>query len=173
VHDCQVERIDHNGGMKSKGADRTTACSCVVLLLAGLLGCGKTTHLHDLQRNGWSVFDDFKAGAIDDSPEFRKSLHFAALLARLHDGFKCVVADIDFCKTESRAEAERVLRAEVPGVEIGWRYFSHDEQACEANIKHRNRASLDADLRKLRKYSSWYLIPEGADVLPVASERCS
>jgi hypothetical protein len=141
-----------------------------VLLLAGLPGYGKTMYLQELLRNGWSVFDDFKSGAIDNSPEFHKSRHFAALLARLRDGFRCVVADIDFCKTDSRAEAEQVLRAEVPRVEIGWIYFSHDERACEANIKHRNRDSLETDLRELRKYSRLYSIPKGADVRPVASE---
>jgi hypothetical protein len=85
-----------------------------VRLLAGLPGCGKTTYLNELRQNGWAAFDDFKAGATDDSPEYRKSRHFADLLAHLCAGLRCVVADIDFCKTESRAEAERVLLAEVP-----------------------------------------------------------
>lgn len=139
-----------------------------VLLLAGLPGCGKTTYLHKLQSDGWLVFDDFKAGSVADSPEFHKSRHFSALLESLRDGARCVVADIDFCRTESRAEAEHALRTEVPGVEIGWRYFSHDERACEANIKRRSRDSLEADLMALRRYSRLYSIPIGADVRPVA-----
>jgi len=137
--------------------------------LAGLPGCGKTTYTYELACSGWKVFDDFKAGAIDNSPEFHKSRHFTALLSCLRDGFRCGVADIDFCRTESRAEAERVLRVEVPGVAIAWRFFSHDERTCQANIKHRNRDSLEADLRELRKYSSMYSIPKGADVLPVVN----
>lgn len=138
-----------------------------VLLIAGLPGCGKTTYLDELQGNGWLVFDDFKAGAFDNSPAFRMSRHFAALLARLRNDVQCAVADIDFCKPESRAEAEHVLRSEVPGVEVGWCYFAHDEPACEANIMHRNRVSLETDLRELRKYSSLYSIPKGADIHPV------
>lgn len=140
-----------------------------VLLLAGLPGCGKTTHLRELQKNGWLVFDDFKANAVNDSPEFHKSRNFATLLARLRAGIRCAVADIDFCRNESRAEAENILRAEVPGVEISWCYFSHDERACEANIRHRKRDSLDADLRELRKYSKLYSIPKGVEVRSVVS----
>jgi hypothetical protein len=63
-------------------------------VLAGLPGCGKTTPLLELQRNGWLVFDDFKARAIDDSPEFHKSRHFAGLVAGLRDGFRCVVGTV-------------------------------------------------------------------------------
>lgn len=32
-----------------------------VLLLAGLPGCGKTTYVNDLRREGWCGFDDFKS----------------------------------------------------------------------------------------------------------------
>ncbi len=140
-----------------------------VLLVAGLPGCGKTTYLREMERDGWFVFDDFKARAVDDSPRFQNSRHFPALIARLREGIRCVVADIDFCKTNSRAEAERILGAEISGVEIGWLYFSHDERACEANIKHRNRDSLVDDLRALRTYSGVYSIPKGAEVRAVAS----
>jgi hypothetical protein len=142
-----------------------------VLMLVGLPGCGKTTHLDELRRDGWSIFDDFKAGAIDNSPAFHKSRHFEALLAGLRDGLRCVVADIDFCKIESRAEAEKVLRAAAPGVAIRWCFFAHDERACEENIKRRNRDSLEADLRELRKYSCVYSIPKGSDVRPVAGRN--
>lgn len=137
-----------------------------ILLVAGLPGCGKTTYLHRLQEDGWLTFDDFKAEAINDSSEFRMSRHFAVLLARLRDEVRCVVADIDFCKTESRAEAECVLRAEIPGVGIGWCYFSDEQRVCEANIIRRNRSSLQADLAKLREYSCYYRIPRGEDARP-------
>ena len=120
-----------------------------VILLAGLPGCGKTTYLCQLCRDGWLVLDDFKANAYNDSSKFRKSRKYRALLTGLHHGLRYVLADIDFCKTESRAEAERVLREEAPGVELGWRFFAKDPRACEANIRGRNRDSLEADLAKL------------------------
>jgi GTPase SAR1 family protein len=124
------------------------------LLVAGLPGCGKTTYLKQLCRNGWSVFDDFKAAAIDNSSAFRKSRRFA-------------VADIDFCWARSREEAENDLRTSLPGIEIEWCFFAHDEGTCEKNIRRRNRTSLKADLAALRTYSHAYSIPAGAAVRPV------
>lgn len=134
-----------------------------VLLVAGLPGCGKTTCLGELQRDGWLTFDDFKAGAIDNSRSFHKSRRFGALLVGLRDGHRCVVADIDFCNSESRNEAENVLRAAVPGLKIRWWFFANDERSCEENIRRRSRDSLAADLRELRKYSRIYSIPHGAE----------
>lgn len=139
-----------------------------ILMIAGLPGCGKTTYLDELRREGWSAFDDFKAGAIDDSSQFDKSRQFETLIAALREGRRCVVADIDFCKSESRAEAEKVLRVTVPRVEICWCFFARDERACEENIKRRNRDSLEAGIRELRRYSRVYSIPLGAHVRGVA-----
>jgi hypothetical protein len=138
-----------------------------VILLAGLPGGGKTTHLCQMCWDGWLVFDDFKAEARDESPEFRKSRKFRTLISALRDGLKCAVADIDFCKTESRAEAEKVLLAEVPSVKLGWRFFANDRSACEANIRSRNRPGLQDELDKLHEYSPLYNIPQGAEVLPI------
>lgn len=141
--------------------------SCVtpsVLLVAGFPGSGKTTYITEMGQGGWHVLDDFKANAFDNSPEFRKSRYCASLLACLRAGGKCVVADIDFCRTEARAEAEKVLREGVPDVAITWCYFSYDVQACETNIKHRNRPSLQEDLKKLYECAAHYRIPHGADV---------
>ncbi|HMB84628.1 MAG TPA: hypothetical protein VKI40_11330 [Terriglobales bacterium] len=138
-----------------------------VILLAGLPGCGKTTHLCQMCRDGWLVFDDFKADAIDNSSMFRKSRKFRALISALSDGVKCAVADIDFCDAESREKAESVLLAEIPRVKLGWRFFADDRSACEANIRSRNRPSLQADLKKLHEYYALYRIPQGAAVLPI------
>jgi len=113
------------------------------------------------------AFDDFKDNAFDNCSEFRKSRKFRALIRALRDGLRCVVADIDFCKEESRAEAVTVLLAEVPGVKLDWRFFKNDPSACEANIKSRNRPSLPDELKNLQRYSEFYDIPQGAVVLPV------
>ncbi len=146
--------------------DLTTAATGNVLLIAGLPGCGKTRYLSELCRDGWLVFDNFKAHAFDDCSAFRKSRNFPALILALRNGVKCVAGDIDFCRTESRAEAESVLRAEVPGVEIGWRYFANGKKACKANIISRNRPSLNEELKTLDDLSACYRIPWGADVRP-------
>lgn len=71
-----------------------------VLILVGLPGCGKTTYVEELRREGWADFDDFKSGAVDNSSEFRKSSRLRPLVASLHAGLRCVVADIDFCCTQ-------------------------------------------------------------------------
>ena len=144
----------------------TTAATVSVILIAGFPGGGKTTHLCDLCRDGWLVFDSFKSHAFDDCSAFRKSRNFPAVILALRNGVKCVVADVDFCKTESRAEADSVLRAEVPGIEINWLYFAHDKQACKANLTRRNRPSLNLELKTLHDLSAYYRIPWGADVRP-------
>lgn len=118
-------------------------------------------------RDGWLVFDDFKANAYDNSPAFQKSVNFRALLAALKDGLKCAVADIDFCKETSQKEAESVLRTEVPSVRIDWEFFANDPRACEANVRRRRRPALQADLGKLWEYSASYYIPKNARILPV------
>ena len=137
-----------------------------LLLVAGLPGSGKTTYLRELEGSGWLCFDDFKNAANDNSPQFRRSRHYATLIARLSEGVRCVVTDIDFCRTESRAEATEVLHAEFPNLEIGWLYFSHSVEDCSANITRRGRPSLQADLTELSRYSACYDIPAGGLVRP-------
>lgn len=90
-----------------------------------------------------------------------------ALINALRDGVKCAVADIDFCKTESREEAERVVLAEVPGATLGWHFFKNDPSACEVNIKSRNRDCLRKELGLLEQLSPSYRIPQDAAVFAV------
>jgi len=138
-----------------------------LLLLAGLPGCGKTTYVKELERDGWVAFDDFKACATNDSAKFAHSRHYEALLGALREGRRCVVADIDFCTSKGRGEAERALRSGASGVTFRWCFFANDPDACESNIRHRNRAALDRDLSKMREYAATYVIPDGAEVRSV------
>ena len=136
-----------------------------VILVAGLPGSGKTTLLSRMSRNGWSIFDDYKRGAPD--LVFRNSLVFQDLVGAVRDGHKCVVADIHFCKTEARVEAEGSLREEVPGITLGWRFFDNDPLACEANIRNRNRDCFQSELEYVQQLSPSYRIPQGAIVFPI------
>ena len=136
-----------------------------VLLVPGTPGCGKTTPLCQMCRDGWTVFDDFKANAFNHSSGFVVSRKFSALLAALRDDLRCVLADIDFCKPDPRAEAESVLRIEAPGLNLAWKFFANDSPACEANIRRRGRASLASDLENLRKYSAIYYIPPAMETI--------
>jgi hypothetical protein len=138
-----------------------------VVLLAGLPGSGTTTYLCQMCRDGWLVFDDFKALAFEDCSKVRSSLKLSALLAAIQDGLRCAVADIDFCDTDARNEAENILRTEISGVDVRWEFFANDPSACEANIRARNRSGLGRQLDCLAKSSHSYNIPEGAVVLPV------
>jgi hypothetical protein len=77
------------------------------------------------------------------------------------------MADIDFCDTDARNEAESILRAEIPGLAVRWEFFANDRSACEANIRTRNRSCLQRELDCLAKYSPSYNIAEGVVVLSV------
>lgn len=39
-----------------------------IILIAGLPGSGKTTHMDSMRRDGWTIFDDFKANAYNARP---------------------------------------------------------------------------------------------------------
>jgi AAA domain len=138
-----------------------------ILILVGLPGCGKTTYIKELRSAGWADFDDFKSNAVNDSPAFTNASRFEELVASLHAGRKCVVADIDFCRTDSREEASNVLSSLLPRLNIRWCFFEPDPSTCERNVRHRNRDSLNLDLAKLQEYSPVYHVPEGAELRPV------
>ena len=139
----------------------------LLILIAGLPGSGKTTRLCQMLREHWLVFDDYKREAFNHSSKFRDSRKFRALVTALRDGVRCTVADIDFCKTESREEAEDILREEVPGLTLRWHYFANDLLACEDNIKSRNRDCMQGELDKAKDLSQSYCIPQDAVELAV------
>jgi len=139
----------------------------LLILMAGLPGSGKTTRLCHMLREHWLLFDDYKREAFNDCSKFRDSRKFRALVSALRDGVRCAVADIHFCKTEPREEAEDALREEVPGVSPYWQFFENDPVACEENIRHRNRDCLQKELENLQDLSRAYHIPPGAVVFSV------
>lgn len=141
--------------------------STEIILIAGLPGSGKTTYMEAQHQEGWSIFDDFKANAYDDSSVFWHSRNYEALLTALCEGQKCVVADIDFCKASSRREAEAALRTRIPDLAISWRFFENDFHACQANIMRRASRSIEDNLRALHEYRAVYQIPIGAQVIPI------
>jgi hypothetical protein len=141
------------------------------VLVAGLPGCGKTTTLGLMKGAGLCVFDDFKAGAHNDSAAFRDSRHYRDLVSALRQGQDCVVADIDFCSSEARRDAEHTLQEAVAGAAVEWLFFANEPATSEANIRRRRRESLEEDIRKLHEYAAVYEVPAGAKVLPVGSAQ--
>lgn len=138
-----------------------------LVLIAGLPGSGKTMYMEPLVQAGWTIFDDFKANAYNDSSIFFHSRNYEPLLNALREGQKCVVADIDFCKADSRNEAELVLRYQLPDIRLRWLFFANDFHACQSNIKRRTSRSIDDNFRALNNYCAQYEIPAGAQVIPV------
>jgi hypothetical protein len=136
-----------------------------IVLIAGLPGSGKTCYLSEMEEVGWLVFDDYKREGT--SLEFRNSPRFQQLREALNIGSRCIVADIHFCKTESREEAERELGTEIPGVRISWRFFENDLSSCELNIRRRGRCTMQSELGYLQEYSPVYRPPKGAIIMPV------
>lgn len=138
-----------------------------ILLVAGLPGSGKTTLLSRLEKEGWLIFDDFKAGAFFDSSQFWNASRYSELLVSLNAGRKCVIADIDFCNSAPRAEAESVILTKVPDAALSWLFFAPDVNACLVNIGRRNRSSKAADIEALHRYARIYVVPPGAKMIPV------
>lgn len=141
--------------------------SAEIILIAGLPGSGKTTYINAREQEGWSIFDDFKANANNDSSAFRHSRNYEALVTALREGQKCLVTDIDFCKANSRREAEAALRTQIPDLMLSWLFFENDFHACKANITRRAGPSIEDNLRALREYCALYQTPIGGQVIPV------
>lgn len=154
-------------GVSSEGPVSGLKTSADVILLAGLPGSGKTTLLCKMLPDGWLVFDDYKGNAFEDCSKFGSSRKFIPLISALRCGLKCVVADIDFCKTKSRDEATGLLLAIIPSLQFRWLFFENNPSACEANVRIRNSDSREKELEKVRDLSASYNIPHGAEVLPV------
>jgi RNase adaptor protein for sRNA GlmZ degradation len=141
--------------------------SAELILIAGLPGSGKTMHMKTMRDEGWTVYDDFKANAYNDSSVFWHSRHFDSLIGTLLEGQKCVVADIDFCKDGSRDEAESAIKTQFPNIALKWVFFANNVEACRANIARRASHSIKENLRALATYQALYRIPSGAHILPV------
>src|SRR5437016_2437846 len=107
-----------------------------VILVIGLPGSGKTHYLrHVAGYTGARDFDDFKANAFNDNPDFRSARRFGELLADLWRGRDCIISDIDFCRPESLSEAELCIQGDAPpGTVIERRYFAPDRDQCIANV---------------------------------------
>lgn len=137
-----------------------------LLFIVGLPGSGKTPLLESLRDAGWKLFDDYKAEALDNNSHFCASKRYCELIQDLEAGTRCVVADIDFCRTASRNQAENIVKAKIPDLQITWRYFENNVDQCRNNINQGGRAP-EPRLVKLDEYASHYIIPEGIVVMPV------
>lgn len=141
-----------------------------VTILVGLPGSGKSWFL---KQRTELVFDDFHAGAFQDSPAFTASRCYLALKDALKRGNDCVIADIAYCAAERLQEAQgcvRSLGAELGiELEIALLYFANDVNACRHNVVHRfsreKRRDYLGELRIIDQLAKVYDPP--ANCMPV------
>lgn len=139
-----------------------------LVLLGGLPGSGKTHFARRLEQQGWLFFDDFQGGAVNDSPHFRDSKYYAALLTALRKGRQCLVSDIRVIHDEYRRGAELVLRYDLGNLRTELHLFENDFYQCARNVRNagddrREKPRLDAIDFWTRLYSA----PPHAVVHPV------
>lgn len=145
-----------------------------LVFLGGLPGSGKSFRLEKYRKAHWQVYDDFQAGAQNDSSEFSQAKDFDGLVADLQGGKRCVVADIQFVDEGYRRSATKALGNAVD--DFVWRLelFANEPERCAENVrlaerKEERRAS--ARLSAIAQFTKRYSMPEHGFLLPVWGEN--
>ena len=142
-----------------------------VIFIAGLPGSGKSTFVkQNYSKNKYEVYDDYKNKAMNNCSKFEYSQHYKKLIHNLNSGQDCVVADIDFCRAESRDEANRFIKEFSPAAVSQWIFFENNPEACNRllNYLHETTGKNIADkLKMLNRYKALYKIPIGVNPVPI------
>jgi len=139
-----------------------------VTIIVGLPGSGKSELVADRASGCPGVcVEDFMKGSRHTSHRFPDSIHYPHLIRALRDGKDCIIADIAYCDTGRRLEAEQILLADVAELVIDWVFFDNDKDACITNVKRRNRTTLAHDLMMIEEFSAKYMPPQGVPAVPV------
>jgi len=137
-----------------------------LMLVVGLPGSGKSMWCRAVTaRTGALLIDDFKSHAPD--LVFRNALKLPQLVHAVAAGRRCIVADIDFTRTDARTDAARWLASQFPHIEPLWVFFASDPERCRANVLADTSRNTAARLRELDARAPVYNIPSNARVLPV------
>ncbi|CAN5748172.1 hypothetical protein BH11PAT2_BH11PAT2_01380 [soil metagenome] len=153
-----------------------------VIFITGMPGSGKTTYLnnHTAEFSDALICDDYYKSALDaDRPRkfvgFKGSAYYEDVKEALANGRDVVMADIVFYEDELGREAREGLEALIAElgtrVDIDYRYFENDAEACIANIVRRDRPErVESELKFVTENRDSYRIPKNATVLPVYRE---
>lgn len=145
-----------------------------LIFITGLPGSGKTTYLetHKDEFGDALVCDDYYKSGPGRFVRFNGSVYYKDVRKALEAGRNVVIADIVFCEDALRKEAQdgiAALAAELGiDLDVDYRFFANDPEACVQNILRRNRSErVASELKFIEEHTSSYTIPENATVLPV------
>lgn len=137
-----------------------------LMIVVGLPGSGKSTWCRAVAaRTGAQLMDDFKSRAPD--LVFRNSLKIPDLIEAIASGRPCIVADIDFTRTDARRDAAGWLADQFPHIEPLWVFFANDPERCRINVLADTSRNTQARLREIEARAPIFRIPPNGRVLPV------
>lgn len=134
-----------------------------VTFILGLCGSGKTFLANQLkEETGAEIFEGV-AGSHNPSG-------MSDMLDRLRRGMDCIVEEIAYCCSHSRAAVVNVLRSQVPEVQIEWICFENDLAGANWNVEHRADAAkqdIQGHIDINGKYHCVYTYPQGAIIMSI------
>lgn len=142
-----------------------------ITFVVGLPGSGKSTWMKQqkAQGNDVHILDDFKANAHNDDPAFCSSRYLSELKAAVESGRDIFIADIDFCRSASRIEADLFVTRNFPEATVRWIFFEKSIISCKENVRRDHERDVDSRLAKIDEFEPQYQIPSDATCIPVWS----
>lgn len=137
-------------------------------LIAGLPGSGKSTWIEaNAPSTQFFIADDFMAHSYGNISKFAYSRWYFPLVFALRAGRDAIIADIAFCDSGRRCEAERIMVDAVHNLKYQWVFFANDPDACRQNVladeKIKGRKA-ESRLSEIKARSQRYQIPAEATV---------
>lgn len=127
-------------------------------VVVGLCGSGKSYHTERLHKQtGASVFE-----GVVEKQQIPEAIEW------LRSGNDCIIEEISFCTAGNRAVVTKMLKQQVPGVEIAWFCLENDLDSANWNVRHRrNKGEVDRHLEINGRVSAEYSYPDGCEIVPI------
>lgn len=130
-----------------------------IVIVTGLPGSGKTRLLARSAVPGVLIVDDIKRRPRVPAIGFVGVRGFWRVVAHALRGGVAMIADVDFCRSPARRDAERWLRLLAPGVDVQWVFFRNDPSRCRRNVLRRDASARREALRRIEDYAAAYRPP--------------